>query len=134
MGKTDITTAALLAEYVGQAGDYGTAANRYMRLWTTAPGDDGTGGTEATGGSYAAVEISGDFPTVTATDRSLTNDTAITFPTATADWGDVVAFTIGDASTGTSFHLVVPLDGTVSVASGTTATFAIGGVVLSEDG
>ncbi len=133
MAKTNVTTAALLAEYVGQAGDYGSAANRYLRLWTVAPDDDGTGGTEVSGGSYAAVECSSDFPTVAVTDRSVANDTVISFTAATADWGDVVAVTLSDASTGTTFHVVAELDATVTVDSGDTATFAIGSIVLNED-
>lgn len=133
MSKSNLTAAALLREYVGQAGGYGSAGDRYLRLWLVLPGDDGTGGTEVSGGSYAAEEISGNFPTVSGTDRSVSNDTAVTFTAATADWGDVVGYTISDASTGTNFHVIVPLDGTVTVASGATATFAVGSIVLSED-
>lgn len=133
MAKSNKTTSALLREYVGQAGNYGSSGNRYMRLWTVLPGNDGTGGVEVSGGSYAATECSGDFPTVAATDRSIANDSAVAFPTATADWGDVIGYTIGDATTGTDFHVIVPLDGAVTVASGATATFAVGSIVLSED-
>ena len=74
-----------------------TATNKtlYVALYTVAPTDTG-GGTEVTGGSYArqtlAFTVSGTNPT------TASNAAAIEYPTATADYGTVVAVGILDAS------------------------------------
>ena len=71
-----------------------TAPTKYVALYTVAPTDTG-GGTEVTGGSYArqtgAFTVSGTNPT------TATNSAAIEYPTATADYGTVVAVGIFDA-------------------------------------
>ncbi len=66
----------------------------YVAAYTTAP-TASTAGTEVTGGSYARVQVSTwDSPSNGAT----ANTGAITFPTATASWGTVLANSIMDAS------------------------------------
>ena len=68
--------------------------NYYVGLLTATPSDS-AGGTEVTGGSYARQVCS--F-TITGTGTALaTNTAAITFPTATADWGIVGWVGIYDA-------------------------------------
>lgn len=74
---------------------YTSPTTLYVALYTVAPSDTG-GGTEVTGGSYArqsmAFTVSGTSPT------QATNTSAVEFPTATADWGTVVAAAVFDAS------------------------------------
>src|SRR5574337_98595 len=71
----------------------------YMALFTTAPTmPAGTGGTEVSGGSYARVATSGTTWNSAAAE-SISNATAITFPTASASWGTVVAVGAYDAAT-----------------------------------
>ena len=81
----------------------------YIALFTTAPTDDtGTSAVEVSGGSYARVATtqgtSGTWGAAsTSTDpttisNSGTTNAAINFPTATANWGTVVAFGIYDAA------------------------------------
>lgn len=83
----------------------------YVALFTTAPTDDtGAGAVEVSGGAYARVATttgtSGTWGAAsTSTDpttlsNSGTTNAAITFPTATANWGTVVAFGLYDAATG----------------------------------
>lgn len=71
-----------------------------VALFTAVGTDAGTGFTEVSGGSYARVTTSG--ATWNAASGSapsiITNNAAITFPTATANWGTVVAFGLYDAS------------------------------------
>ena len=79
----------------------GTPATWYIGLYTDMPDDDGTGGTEVAGGSYARVAVtnnSGNFPAAAARQKSNAND--ITFPTATANWGNVVGVGFFTASSG----------------------------------
>ena len=69
--------------------------NWYVGLLTASPSDS-SGGTEVTGGSYArqvcAFTITGSGTALAA------NTSAITFPTATADWGIVGWIGIYDAA------------------------------------
>jgi hypothetical protein len=74
---------------------YTAPSTLYVALYTVAPSDTG-GGTEVTGGSYVrqsmAFTVSGTSPT------QATNTAAVEWPTATADWGTVVAASVYDAS------------------------------------
>jgi hypothetical protein len=79
-----------------------TAPDTYVALFTTTCSDSATG-TEVSGGSYARVQVNvngGSSPTWDLAASGLVDNThAITFATATASWGTVVAFAIMDAST-----------------------------------
>ena len=133
--RSDKTRLAELLWMTGKAGDYGSAANRYARLWTVKPGTDGSGGTEVSGGSYAADECSGEFPTASTGDTSVSNDAKITFPTATGNWGDIVAVTISTASSGTiTFLAIQALHNTVTVVNTNVFEFAIGALVITVSG
>ena len=73
---------------------YTKPTNWYVGLLTATPSDS-AGGTEVSGGSYARQVCA--F-TITGTGTALaTNTSAITFPTATADWGIVGWVGIYDA-------------------------------------
>lgn len=84
----------------------------HVALFTAAPSDSG-GGTEVTGGSYARVALAPSTTNWAATnaDGSTTNpssgtggktsnNSTITFPAPTANWGTVTHFGIFDASSG----------------------------------
>lgn len=79
------------------------AASVYIALFTTLPGEDGTGGVEVSGGSYARQAVTrgtGQWKDpATATQGHTNNTGAITFPTATAPWGTVLGVGVYDAST-----------------------------------
>jgi hypothetical protein len=84
-----------------------TEPTAYIALFTTAPTDDtGTGAVEVSGGAYARVATTqgttGTWAAASTTTDPTTeaNALAITFPTATANWGTVVAFGMYDAATG----------------------------------
>ena len=74
---------------------YSAPSTLYVALYTVAPTDTG-GGTEVSGGGYvrqsSAFTVSGTNPT------TASNSAAIEYPTATADYGTVVAVGIFDAS------------------------------------
>lgn len=71
----------------------------YVGLYTSAPTDAG-GGTEVTGGSYARVDTSSSIWGTPASGSVTNSAGAITFTTATASWGTVVAVGLFDASSG----------------------------------
>lgn len=74
----------------------------YAALFTDAPVDAGSGGTELTIGvdGYARVAITNNGTNFPALSGGLKqNGTAITFPQATASWGTIVAWGLYDAAT-----------------------------------
>ena len=91
---------------------YTSPATVYLALFTVAPGVGG-GGTEVSGGSYARQAVTFSAPASGAT----SNSGAITFPTATANWGTVVAWGLFDAATSGNLLLFGTLVGTNEVQS-----------------
>lgn len=85
-------------------------ANLYVALFTTNPTDTG-GGVEVSGGSYARVTVvsslanwagtqaAGSTIASSGTTGTTSNNSAITFPSPTANWGTVTGFGIFDAAT-----------------------------------
>ena len=82
-------------EHVFGGNAYSAPSTLYVALYTSAPSDTG-GGTEVSGGGYvrktATFNVSGTNPT------TASNTAAIEYPTATANYGTVVAVGIFDAS------------------------------------
>ena len=86
-------------------------ANLYVGLLAAA-GSESSVGTEVTGGSYARVAVAsslanwagtqgaGSTTTSTGTSGTTSNNNAITFPTPTAAWGQVVEFGVFDSASG----------------------------------
>lgn len=93
---TDYLANKLLDHFMGEA-DYTAPADVWLALFTTATNNSG-GGTEVTGGSYARVQITAAMLAAAAS-RAITNTSAITFPQATAAWGDITHLAIMDAAT-----------------------------------
>lgn len=96
------TAEGILQHITGQAAIF-AEPTAYVALFTTAPTDDtGAGAVEVSGGSYARVATSSSTwnAASTGTDpTTITNAAAISFPTATANWGTVVAAALYDAAT-----------------------------------
>lgn len=90
MALTTTKANSILDELTGVS----PSATRYVALFTAAPTDAG-GGTEVSGGSYARQVVAFDA----AASRATSNTDTETWPTATANWGTVVAVAIMDAST-----------------------------------
>ncbi len=131
---TDYTEAAVLEHLLGGVA-FTAAAKQYVALYTVTPSDTG-GGTEVTGGDYARVEVANNtttWPTATGTNpTSKANGIAITFPTATASWGTVVAFGVFDDTAVTPNLLFYGTLGTSqSVPSGVTLSFPIGNLTCT---
>lgn len=109
----------------------------YFALFTVMPDDAGAGGTEVTGGSYARVSVTNNttnFPASTGTlVASKASGAAVTFATATADWGTVVGWGIYDASSGGNLIFTGLLTTSKVVANTDTPSFATGALVLGLD-
>lgn len=130
---SDFTEQKVLDHLFG-ATSYSPPGTLYIALFTAAPSDSG-GGTEVTGGSYARVAVTNNttnFPNASGTSpTSKSNGTTITFPTASASWGTVVAFGIFDASSSGNLIAWADLTTSKSIASGDTASFAASSLTIT---
>lgn len=110
--------------------------NTYLALWTATPYANGTGGTEVSAGGYArtAIASSGWSATSGASPTQISNSAAVTFPTATADWGTITAISLMSASTAGNMYELIAISPTRAVYNGDTLTFAIGNIPISENG
>lgn len=104
------------------------ATTFYIALFTVAPNDEGVGGTEVSGGSYARAS-SANWPA--ASGGVKTNGADLVFATATADWGTIVAVAWMSALTGGTQEAVS--DNTISqaISSGVTLTIEAGELDLT---
>lgn len=96
MGSASNYLEAALLDHVLKVAPYAQPASLYVALYTTSPGEGDTG-VEVTGGSYARTQFT-DWSAAAA--RDATNNTDITFVTATALWGTVVSVGLCDALSG----------------------------------
>lgn len=95
-------------------------ATLYVSLKTAADSDSATGA-EVSGGSYARVAVvsslanwagtqgAGTTAVSSGTSGTTSNNGAVTFPTPTAAWGQVVGFGIHDAATGGNELVYTPI-------------------------
>lgn len=132
-GPIDAVERALL-DHLLNDGTYTPPATWYVGLGTTAtvPADDGTGFTEVAGGSYARQSTSGATWAAATGSAPATksNGAVITFPQATASWGSVGYFGLFTAVSGGTPQIWGALTTPISVGSGSTASFAIGALVI----
>jgi hypothetical protein len=133
-GKSDFLEGKILDHMLGGP-DYVRPATVYVALFTVAPtADAGTGGTEVSVGAYARVAVTNDatnFPAATGGVKS--NGTVITFPTATAPWGTIVAFGIYDAASAGNLLFWNVVTANKVITTNDIAQFPIGSLVFTED-
>ncbi len=130
--KSDYLENELLDHVLG-GGDYSRPATVHVALYTVAPTDVG-GGTEVSGGSYARVAVTNNATNwPAASGGAKANGAEIEFPTASADWGTVVAFAILDAESDGNFLYWGDLTANKDVDNGDTARFAVGELDITED-
>jgi hypothetical protein len=87
-----------------------------FHLYTAAPGEAG-GGTEVTGGAYAAVSrapLDANWTAASATDGLTDNAADITYPAPTANWGTVSHTAVKDQSANFLFHGALTTSKTVN--------------------
>lgn len=110
-------------EHVFGGNAYTAPSTLYVALYTVAPSDTG-GGTEVSGGGYArqtaTFNVSGTNPT------TATNAANIEYPTATANYGTVVAVGISDASSSGNLLAYANLTTSKTVTTGDVFRFDAG--------
>lgn len=134
-----------LIDLAFRGGTLTTPAGAYVALFTAAPSDSG-GGTEVTGGSYARQNLAptatnwastGGATTTTnpsaGTSGTTSNNVAIPFPTATANWGALTHAAIFDAVTAGNMLWSGPLNTPQVVNTGGTFSFAISQLSVQID-
>lgn len=122
-----------LLDHVYGGGDYTRPGTIYVALFTVAPTDSG-GGTEVTGGSYSRAAVTNNatnWPAASGGAKS--NGTEISFTTATANWGTVVAFALMDAATSGNQLNWGDVSPNKAINTGDTAKFAVGDIDITED-
>ena len=102
-------------EHVFGGNAFTAPSTLYVALYTVAPSDTG-GGTEVSGGAYArqtaTFTVSGTNPT------TASNTAAIEYPTATANYGTVVAVGVFDALTSGNLLAYSTLTSSKTIDSG----------------
>lgn len=104
------------------------------------------GGTEVTGGSYARVAVAaslaawagtqsaGSTSASSGTSGTTSNNAAVTFPTPTANWGQVLSFRIWDAASAGNALLCQTLTLPKTINNGDAApSFAAGALTIQVD-
>lgn len=116
-----------LLDHINAVGSWASPAGVWAALYTTAPTDAG-GGVEVAGGAYARTAIT--FGA--AAGGSQSNSVAVVFPTATADWGTVVAVGVFDAVAGNLMYWA-NLAASRTVLNTDVIQFSIGALVVTMD-
>ena len=120
-----------LNDHVLGGSDYSRAATVYFALFTAAPNESGSG-TECSGGNYSRVAVTNNATNFPASSSGVkANGTAVTFPTASGNWGTVTAFGVFDASTSGNLLYFGSLSASRTVTSGDTARFAAGDFTIT---
>lgn len=104
---------------------YTAPATLYVALYTSAPSDTG-GGTEVSGGAYARQTAA-----FTVTNDTASNTSAIEYPTATANYGTVVAVGIFDASSSGNLLAYGNLTTSKTVSTGDVFRFNAGAIDIT---
>jgi hypothetical protein len=125
--KTDYLEDAIL-NHVLRNTAYTSPTTIYVALFTTLPADDGTGGVEVSGGSYARQVVTFAAPS----SGAVANSGAVTFPTATASWGTVLGMGLFDAVSGGNLLYFGALVTSKTVDSGDQISFANAALSVQE--
>lgn len=125
-----------LLDHVFGLGAYSTLATVYIALYTADPGEAGSANTnEVSGTDYARVAVTNDATSWSRTGNEISNDNALTFPTAGAGgWGTVTYFGIVQSSSGAGNILFSgQLTASKAVAEGDTFSFPAGDLTVTAD-
>jgi len=104
----------------------------YLALYTSDPTSADTG-TEITGGSYARQVVTFAAPTVQGTKSQIVSNITLTYPLATANWGDVAYWAIRTAATGGNMLAYGAFSQVKTIASGDQYVVQTGNITLTLD-
>jgi hypothetical protein len=134
-----------LVDWLIRGQTYTLPASWYIGLDTGSCTEAG-GGTEVSGGSYARVAVAsslanwagtqsaGSSVASSGTSGTTSNNTTITFPAPTANWGSIISFRIWDASSAGNAVLCQTLTTSKTVNNGDAApSFSAGSLTIQVD-
>ena len=104
----------------------------YLALYISDPTDNDIG-TEIAGGAYARQVITFSAPQQVSGWGQIANNTQITFPTATANWGTISHWGVRDAATGGNLLCHAPVPTPKLIESGDEAKFNANSITISVD-
>ncbi|MCA3717451.1 MAG: hypothetical protein IM674_04275 [Brevundimonas sp.] len=122
---TDYSENAILNWLRGSA-NMPAAVSPRIALFTVAPNEAGTGGTEVSGAGYARVAATFGSPS----GATISNTAAVDYGTAGAAWGTVVAAGIYDAATAGNLLAVQNLVTPRVIANADPVSFPIGSLTF----
>lgn len=126
-GKTNYLETNIL-NHVLRNTAYSSPTTVYVGLFLVAPDETG-GGTEVSGGAYARQAVTFTAPSP----DSCANDADVTFPTATSNWGTIVAFALFDQSSGGNMLYFANLTASRDVLTSDQFRFPSSQLVVGED-
>lgn len=101
-----------ILDHVFAGAAYTAPTTKYLALFTGAPGETG-GGTEVSGGGYARQTVA-----FTTSGNTTSNNAAVEFPTATANYGTVTHVAVFDASTSGNMMAYAALSSNKTIETG----------------
>jgi len=107
-------------------------SNVFVGLFTTNPGDDGTTGTEVTGGGYARKQVIFGAPSFTGGTASAVNTTEVDFGIATADWRTITHAALFDAVASGNMLYHSALSSAKIIEKDDSLRFAVGKLTASQ--
>ena len=111
-----------------------TGVAPYVGLFSVAPADDSSAGTELAGNGYARQAVTFGAPAADAGNvRKVSNTNNIQFGPALADWSQAVAFGVFDALANGNLLYWDALTTAKTVLNGDYGQFATGTLVVKED-
>jgi hypothetical protein len=133
MGKSNYFENEVLRLSLGKALQGTYPATIYMALFTTMPGEDGTGGVEVSGGGYARfANVGSKFPDPSGT-GSVANSADISFGVASSSWGNVKGFALMTASSNGTLLRYGLLASAYDINAQQPVLIPAGAAVLAED-
>jgi len=99
----------------------------YLGLFLDEPDESGSG-TEVSGGSYQRMAVP-----LTVSGNTVTNDDIVEFPTATSNWGTIVAGALFDAATNGNMLVVAPLQQARVIETGDVFRLPLGDLTITLD-
>lgn len=121
-----------LLDHITGVGAYSAPATVYVALSTADPTEDGSGLAEPSGNNYARAEVTNSGTNWdTASSGATANKTAITFNTASGDWGTITHYAVMDASSSGNMLWYGTLTTSKTVGNGDTPKFNIGDLDLT---
>jgi hypothetical protein len=127
----------LILNYVFNGGTFAQPSNLYLALFSVAPTVSSTG-TEATGSGYARLTVAcntTNWPTISSTTTTITNNVAQTMATATGNWSSSSNQTdagLWSASSSGTLYYWGDLTTAKPILSGDTPSFAISALSVQE--